>query len=193
MASLNIKFYLTMKKIVTFISIALILLNSCNLKEKKAQKEYDADIIKSTLIEVGQQVPSFEYITLDNDTININDLKGKVVFMNFFATSCPICMKELPFVESEIHEKYKENEKFELIVFGREHTAEEMIAFKEKSGFTFNIVPDPGRKIYSLFAERYIPRNIVLNCKGEIIYQVTGYTEEEFAKLKQVIEAELNK
>lgn len=182
-----------MKRTIILLSIALTLLNSCNLKEKKAQKEYQEDIIKSTLIEVGQQVPEFKYITLDGDTININDLKGKVVFMNFFATSCPICMKELPFVEKEIHAKFRDNEDFELIVFGREHIADEMIAFKEKFGYTFNVVPDPGRKIYSLFAEKYIPRNIVLNREGEIIYQVTGFTEEEFAKLKQVIKDELNK
>ena len=67
-----------------------------------------------------------------------------------------------------------------------------MISFKEKNGYTFNIVPDPGRKIYSLFAEKYIPRNVVLNREGKIIYQATGFNDEEFFKLKQVIEKELN-
>lgn len=182
-----------MKKLILILPIALTLLFSCNLKEKKAQKDHEADVLKSTLTEVGQQVPEFSYITLNNDTINISDLKGKVVFMNFFATSCPICLKELPFVEKEIQEKYKDNENFELIVFGREHVADEMIAFKEKFGYSFNVVPDPGRKIYSLFAEKYIPRNIVLDREGKIIYQATGFNEEEFSKLKQVIEQELNK
>jgi len=115
------------------------------------------------------------------------------VFMNFFATSCPICIKELPFIESDVWAKHKDNENFELIVIGREHVAEEMIAFKEKTGYTFNIVPDPGRKIYSLFAEKYIPRNIVLDRDGNIIYQATGFDDEEFAKLKETIETELNK
>lgn len=182
-----------MKKLVILLIISTLVFTSCNLKNKKTEKKHEADVLKSTLIEVGDQVPTFNYVTLHNDTININDLKGKVVFMNFFATSCPICMKELPFVEKEIQERYKDNESFELIVFGREHVASEMVAFKKKFGYTFNVVPDPGRKIYSLFAEKYIPRNIVLDRNGEIIYQATGFTEEEFASLKQVIEAELNK
>jgi peroxiredoxin len=182
-----------MKKTIVIITIIALGLYSCNNKEKKTQEDPEADVLKSTLIEVGQQVPEFTYITLNNDTININELKGKVVFMNFFATSCPICIKELPFVESDIWTKYKDNENFKLIVFGREHVAKEMIAFKEKSGYTFNIVPDPERKIYSLFAERYIPRNFVLDRKGRIIYQATGFNDEEFTKLKQVIEIELNK
>jgi len=182
-----------MKKVFAILSIVLISLYSCNYKEKKAKKEVELDVIKSTLIEVGQAVPEFEYITLNNDTINVNDLKSNVVFMNFFATSCPICIKELPFIESDIWAKHKDNENFELIVFGREHVAEEMIAFKEKTGYTFNIVPDPGRKIYSLFAEKYIPRNIVLDREGNIIYQATGFDDEEFAKLKEIIKTELNK
>ena len=181
-----------MKKITSLIVVILLGIYSCNYKEKKAEKEYKLDMIKSTLTEVGQKVPEFTYITLSNDTININDLQGKVVFMNFFATSCPICIKELPFVENEIWAKYKDDENFELIVFGREHIAEEMIAFKEKNNYTFNIVPDPGRRIYSLFAEKYIPRNIVLNRDGNIIYQATGFTDEEFVKLKEVLKTELN-
>ena len=182
-----------MKKAIILLSVILIGLNSCNYKQKKAEEETKLDVIKSTLIEVGQTVPEFSYITFENDTIDIKDLKGKVVFMNFFATSCPICIKELPFVESDIWAKYKDNENFELIVFGREHIADEMIAFKEKNGYIFNIVPDPDRKIYSLFAERYIPRNIVLDREGKIIYQATGFDDKEFAKLKETIENELNK
>ena len=182
-----------MKKTILILTAIVIGLSSCGNKEKKAEAEHEADVVKSTSIEIGQQVPDFMYITLNNDTININDFKGKVVFMNFFATSCPLCIKELPFVESDIWAKYKENQNFELIVFGREHIADEMIAFKEKTAYTFDIVPDPERKIYSLFAERYIPRNIVLDREGKIIFQATGYDNEEFAKLKQVIEKELNK
>jgi hypothetical protein len=56
-----------------------------------------------------------------------------------------------------------------------------------------SFIPDPDRNIYALFAEKYIPRNIVLNRKGEIIYESTGFSEEEFSILKQVIEQELNK
>lgn len=182
-----------MKKTIFILSILYIGLNSCNLKDKRADREAKQDVIQATLIKVGQQVPDFKYLTIQNDTIQIADLKGKVVFMNFFATSCPVCMKELPFIESDIWANYKDNENFELLVFGREHVAEEMISFKEKMGYTFNIVPDPGRKIYALFAERYIPRNIVLDREGKIIYQATGFEDEEFARLKEIIQGELNK
>jgi peroxiredoxin len=183
-----------MKKItLAILSILMISVSSCNYKEKKAQREADEDVIKTTLTKVGQDSPEFSYITLENDTVNINDLKGKVVFINFFATTCPICIKELPYIEKDIWAKYKDNENFELIVLGREHAASAMSAFKKKNGYTFNIVADPGREIYSLFAERYIPRNYILNREGKIVYQATGFDDEEFAKLKEAIETELKK
>ena len=182
-----------MKKIIILASAVLLIITSCNYKEKKEQQEQEADVKKSTLIEKGQPVPEFEYITLQNDTVNIKEHQGKVVFMNFFATSCPVCMKELPYVEKEIQEKYKNNHNFELLAFGREHNANEMLAFKEKNKYTMSFIPDPDRKIYALFAEKYIPRNIVLNREGKIIYEATGFSEKEFSTLKQVIEQELNK
>jgi peroxiredoxin len=181
------------KATLVILSILMISISSCNLKERKAKKEAEQDVINTTLTEVGQQVPDFSYITMNNDTLNVNDLKGKVVFMNFFATACPICIKELPFVEKEVWATHKDNEDFELIVFGREHVAVEMQVFLEKNSYTFNIVPDPEREIYSLFAERYIPRNYVLDRDGKIIFQSTGFSEEEFAKLKEIIQNELNK
>lgn len=181
-----------MNRIIILVSAVLLTFSSCNYKEKKAQEEHEKDVKKSTYVEKGQTVPEFEYISLKGETVNIKEHEGKVVFMNFFATSCPICIKELPYVEKEIQEKYKNNENFELLVFGREHNADEMTAFKEKNGYPMNFIPDPKRKIYALFAEKYIPRNIVLNKEGKIIYEATGFSEEEFSTLKQVIEQELN-
>jgi len=182
-----------MKKTTIILFSLLIGLYSCNNEQKKTEEKANQDVIKSTLIKEGQQVPEFSYVTINNDTLHINDLKGKVVFMNFFATSCPICIRELPHVEKEIWTKYKDHEDFELIVLGREHVADEMTAFKEKNDYTFDIVPDPERKIYSLFAERYIPRNIVLDRNGKIIYQATGFEKDEFKKLEETISDELNK
>ncbi|MFP4025189.1 MAG: TlpA family protein disulfide reductase [Thiohalospira sp.] len=181
-----------MNRIIILVSAVLLSFSSCNYKEKKAQKEQEKDVKKSTLIEKGQTVPEFNYINLQGDTLNIKEHQGKVVFMNFFAASCPICIKELPYVEKEIQEKYKNNENFELLIFGREHNANEMAAFKVKNEYTMNFIPDPERKIYALFAEKYIPRNIVLNREGKIIYEATGFNEKEFSTLKQVIEQELN-
>ncbi|SRR6056297_3458657 len=140
----------------------------------------------STLTKLGQEVPQFTFTTTEGEEINVSDLKGNVVLINFFATWCGPCMKELPRVEDEIWNPHKEKD-FYVVSIGREHTMEEMQAFESKKGFTFPIAPDPDRSIYKKFASQNIPRNVLLDRDGKIIYQCHGFTEEEFQQLKDKI------
>ncbi len=103
--------------------------------------------------------------------------------LNFFATWCPPCRLELPRVQKEIWEKYKEHKKFSLFVFGREEGWEKLLPFQKTTGYTFPILPDVKRDIFKLYATQSIPRNVILDEKGKIIYQSTGYSEPEFNKL----------
>lgn len=192
-----------MKKIlIFFVALFVFACNQTaeNNSEEKVQKkskeqvqnesEETNDIALNTVSEVGDQVQNFSFTTLDGTTHNINDFMGKYVFMNFFATSCPICMKEMPHLEEEIWQQYKEKE-FVVISFGREHTMEEVKEFQEKKGYTFLMAPDPDREIYHHFAKKYIPRNVLLNKEGIIVHQDVGYSEESFDKFIEILDKEL--
>jgi peroxiredoxin len=144
----------------------------------------------TTLTKVGQPVPKFTVTTLDGKSINIAEMKGKVVLINFFATWCGPCMGEMPHVEKEIWQGLK-NEKLVVLAIGREHSKEELIKFNKEKGFTFLIAPDPKREVYSLFAKQFIPRNYVIGKDGTILFQSIGYSEEEFGKMVQLIKARL--
>lgn len=147
---------------------------------------------KATLVSVGQPVPDFQFTDEAGNIHAIKDLRGKLVMINFFATWCGPCMKELPHVQQEIFEKYQNNDKFELLVIGREHSAQEMEAFKAKKGYTFGLIADPNRKIYANFASQFIPRNFIIDQEGKIIYSSIGFNEDEFAQLLKTIEQNLN-
>jgi thioredoxin-related protein len=90
-----------------------------------------------------------------------------------------------------VWEQYKDNEDFFMVSIGREHTMEEMEKFQKDKGYSFNFAPDTGRVIYGQFAEKYIPRNIVVDKNGKIIYQCAGYNEEDFKEMLGIIEEEL--
>ena len=131
---------------------------------------------------IGQQVPAFAIVT-KTGVITKDSLKGKVSLINFFATWCVPFMQELPVLQKEIWERYKDHKGFRLFVIGRDHTDAEMDSFKKMKEFTLPFYADKSQGVYAQFAAKYIPRNYLINKEGQIVYSSMGYTREEFDKL----------
>ena len=129
----------------------------------------DAKTDPTTLISTGSLSPSFECITSGGAEINIAEMRGKVIMLNFFAVWCPPCKLELPVLQKYVWEEYKDYEDFMLLVIGREHDSKVIEGFIAEKGYKMPFVPDPDRRIFDLFATQYIPRNVVIDRDGIII------------------------
>jgi len=145
----------------------------------------------TTLTKNGDEAPVFAFNISKTEKANIKDYRGKIVMMNFFATWCPPCRLELPRVQKEIWEKYKDNPKFALLAFDREEGWDKTLPFKNQNKYTFPMLPDEGRQIFKLYATQSIPRNVVLDENGRIIYQSIGYSEKDFSELLALLETRL--
>lgn len=141
-------------------------------------------------LQKGEKVTDFSFTTIDGETINIDDLKGKLVYINFFATWCAPCMKELALMEEELLNQYV-GEDFYFVAIGRGHTAKELQIFKEKKGFNFNIAYDTDKSMFLRFSEKGIPLNIIIDQEGNIIYKETGFSSTSFKKLKKTVKKNL--
>lgn len=147
----------------------------------------------STKVKIGEQVPEFDYEITPGVIQNITDLKGKLVLINFFATWCGPCRQELPLIQKEIFDKYKDDNDFKLLIIGREHSWEEVNKFQTDNKYTMPFYPDPKRTIYAKFADQYIPRNFLISPEGKVIYSSIGFVEKDFENLKQQIKVQIRK
>lgn len=147
---------------------------------------------QTTLVKVGQQVPSFEVEMIDGSKVKIDDLKGKVVLVNFWATWCGPCRQEFQYLPKEIVERFAGKD-FVLLAISRDETREVVEKFRKTTGYSFPMGLDPGREIYSLFATQSIPRNFLVGKDGKIILSEIGFSQEKLTELIAAIDAALAK
>jgi peroxiredoxin len=159
-----------MKKLTIFIILALFEITTF------AQDEF-------TLVKEGDAAPDFSITLEDGSVKKLSDMKGKVVWINFFATWCPPCRKELPHLEKEVYEKLKTNKNFEVLVIGREHDWATVNKFKADNNYTLPFYPDADREIFSKYAKQNIPRNFIIDKDGKIAVASIGFKEDDFNKI----------
>ena len=147
--------------------------------------------VQAQELKVGDAMPKFELTSSVYGDVKPADLEGKVVLVSLFATWCGPCQKELAEVQSTLWPKYKNNKNFKMLVIGREHTDEDLKKYNERKKFNFPLYPDPKREVFSLFAEKSIPRAYLFDKNGKLIFSSMGYTAEEFQKLMETIEKAL--
>jgi len=167
-----------MKKLIPILVFAF-----CFASYAGAQNDSDPD----NLLSLGTDMPEFEYKTVDGNTLKSEDLFGKVVLVNFYASWCGPCKRELPFVEKDLWKKYQDNDDFALLVIARQEDWDKIDEFKENSKLDLPYHPDPKRDIYNQFAEKYIPRNYLFDKQGRLVLFSKGYKESEFTELKDQI------
>lgn len=145
------------------------------------------------LVRVGQMAPDFNITLTDGKQINLAALRGKVVMLQFTASWCGVCRKEMPFIEKDIWLKNKNNPDFMLIGIDRDEPLDKVLAFMKSTGVTYPMGLDPKADIFAKYALRKsgITRNVLIGRDGKIIMLTRLYSEEEFSSLVKKIDEEL--
>ena len=171
-----------MKKLLSLLIVATL------MQSVYAQDEQDS----TNLLKVGEDMPDFSLIGIDGKTLSSDDLYGKVVLINFFATWCAPCNLGLPLVEKDIWAKYKDNKDFVLLIIDREETSEKVKAFVEKKKWTMPFYLDEKKEVYLKFATKFIPRNYLFDKENRLLLNSNGFNKEDLATLKKEIGTQLN-
>lgn len=98
-------------------------------------------------------------------------MRGKVVMLQFTASWCGVCRKEMPFIERDIWQKHKSNPNFALLAIDRDEPLETVVEFAKAIPITYPIGLDPHADIFALYAVRKagITRNVIIDKSGKIV------------------------
>lgn len=141
------------------------------------------------IVNIGDTAPDFEMELINGEIVQLSELRGKVVMLQFTASWCGVCRKEMPFIEDEIWQELKDNNNFALYGIDRDEPLEKVKAFGEQVGVTYPLGLDPNATIFQLYAlkDAGITRNIIIDKNGKIVYLTRLFNHDEFNAMKKVI------
>jgi peroxiredoxin len=140
------------------------------------------------IVKVGQMAPDFTITTSDGKIFQLSENRGKTIMLQFTASWCGVCRKEMPHIEKEIWLPLKDKS-FVLIGIDRNEPLNVVTKFAQNIKITYPLALDPDAKVFSLFANKDsgVTRNVIIDTQGKIIYLTRLYEEKEFNAMKDTI------
>ena len=134
--------------------------------------------------------PASTFTTLEGKSITLNDLRGKIVLVNFWATSCPGCVKEMPDLV-ETYKQYK-GRGFEIVAVAMSYDPPNYVAnFAKTRQLPFPVALDVNGEHAHAFGDvQLTPTSFIIGKDGSILEQKLG--ELDFVKLKALLDRELS-
>lgn len=145
--------------------------------------------------ETNEKVAAIDFVITDQygKEHTLRDYRGKTVFLNIWATWCPPCREEMPYIE-ELYQEYGRNENDVVILgvaspnLGREGSKEDVRQFLEDNKYTFPVVMDEeGRMVYGYGISAF-PSTLIIDQDGYITQYIPGAMDKE--TMKSIIEGE---
>jgi peroxiredoxin len=146
------------------------------------------EVDRGYIVKTGQIAPDFTVTTTEGEIFRLSENKGKVVMIQFTASWCGVCRREMPLIESEIWQPLKDKG-LVLIGIDRDEPLDVVKEFAKTTEITYPLALDPNADVFALYAHREagITRNIILDRDGKIVFLTRLYEETEFNAMIDVI------
>jgi len=129
---------------------------------------YKAALAKLVADDQGRQQADFTLTDLQGKTWELKNLRGKVVLVNFWATWCPPCRKEMPDLEA-LYQRFSDQGLVILAISDEERS--KVVPFISDYKISYPVLLDPGRKVNDLFQVDGLPKSLVYDREGKLVAQ----------------------
>lgn len=122
---------------------------------------------------------------------NLSDLKGKVVFINFWATWCPPCIAEMPSI-NKLKNKFKDNPNVVFIMLDMDSDLKKSLKFMERKTYNLDVYI-PASQISGDYFQGALPTTLLFNKSGKLVFKHEGgadYSNTEFEKFLEKTSSE---
>lgn len=165
-----------MKKIVFYaplIACSLLILVACGP---------DAKVVK-----IGTTAPDFSLVDIQGNTWTLSELKGQVVFINFWATWCPPCREEMPSMQ-RLYDRMPKD-KFKMLAILNSDDPALADSFAAKLGLKMPILDDQANTVGPRYGLTGVPETFIINKKGKLVRKFTGpenWDDRRFVDMLQI-------
>lgn len=161
--------------VLLFTGVARDFFHKDEAKQPASEKETSFEKLGIEKIAPDGLAPDFTLKDIRGKTVTLRALKGKVVFLNFWATWCGPCVLEMPTME-KLHQEYASKGLVILAINFRE-SREDVKAFLDKHMLTFTTLLSPDGKVFELYRAWGLPSSMIINKKGQAVGKATGYRD----------------
>ena len=135
--------------------------------------------LQEKLMNLGFQVfrgnveaPDFSLKNLDGDDISLSSYRGKLVFLNFWATWCGPCREEMPSMQA-LYDNLNEAG-FEIVAVNLQESQRTVSKFINQNGYTFPVLLDSNGKVGGTYGARSIPTSYLIDTDGNAVGFIVG-------------------
>ncbi len=141
------------------------------------------------IVSVGDPSPNYSLKLINGRKHSKKSLLGKVVVLQFTASWCSVCRREMPHLEKEVWQRFR-HEDFILIGVDRDEPRKIVRKFAREMKITYPMALDLDANIFGLFAlkDSGVTRNIVMDKKGNIRFLTRLFNPMEFQEMIEVID-----
>jgi peroxiredoxin len=152
-----------------------------HMQAQSNNPQFAEALSKLEAADAARQQADFTLSDLQGNPWHLRDLKGKVVLVNFWATWCPPCRKEMPDLQA-LYDKYKD-QGFVVVSISDEEAAKVQPFISERK-ISYPVLLDPGRKVNELFQVEGIPKSFVYDREGKLVAQsIDMRTRNQFLQM----------
>jgi cytochrome c biogenesis protein CcmG, thiol:disulfide interchange protein DsbE len=136
-------------------------------------------------------VPDFMLVDSANHQVRLSDLRGSVVFVNFWATWCGSCVEEIPSID-KLYRQLSGNARFKMVTILVKDDLQRATGYIKQNGYSFPVYLNTDGAAAKFFAITGVPETFILDKKGMLRHKVIGPAEWDSPGVMEDLQSLIN-